>query len=184
MTSASLTNKFLSLFVTLLSPPQQFDYSHFAKALVSKYPEVALPSPKGPTILNSNLNAQVVFRGLGYPTSFAFLGPNDMLVTEKDTGTVMRIVNGTKLQQPLINVNVATYGHRGMLGIAISPRPHSIPLLTTIHGVANSFDSLDQIIFAKGFGAITDLKVNPYDGYLYVLTFNQGTIYRIVPVNK
>jgi glucose/arabinose dehydrogenase len=133
MTSASLTNKFLSLFVTLLSPPQQFDYSHFAKALVSKYPEVALPSPKGPTILNSNLNAQVVFRGLGYPTSFAFLGPNDMLVTEKDTGTVMRIVNGTKLQQPLINVNVATYGHRGMLGIAISPRPHSIPLLTTIH---------------------------------------------------
>ena len=53
-------------------------------------------------------------------------------------------------------------------------------------GVANSSDSLDQIIFGKGFGAITDLKVSPYDGNLYVLTFDQtqGTIYRIVPVNK
>jgi glucose/arabinose dehydrogenase len=53
-------------------------------------------------------------------------------------------------------------------------------------GVANSSDSFDQIIFGKGFGGITDLKVSPYDGYLYVLTFDekQGTIYRIVPVNK
>ena len=53
-------------------------------------------------------------------------------------------------------------------------------------GVANSSDSLNQIIFGKGFGATTDLKVSPYDGYLYVLTFDQtqGTIYRIVPLNK
>ena len=51
----------------------------------------------------------------------AFLGPNDTLVTEKDAGTVRRIVNGTQLQQPLLNVSVATYGHRGMLGIAVAP---------------------------------------------------------------
>ena len=70
-------------------------HSHLAKALSSKYPEVGLPSPKGPTILDPNLKAEVVFRGLEYPTSMAFLGPNDMLVTEKDAGTVRRIVNGT-----------------------------------------------------------------------------------------
>jgi len=53
-------------------------------------------------------------------------------------------------------------------------------------GVANSSDPLNQIIFGKGFGGITDLKVSPYDGYLYVLTFDktQGTIYKVVPVNK
>jgi aldose sugar dehydrogenase len=53
-------------------------------------------------------------------------------------------------------------------------------------GIANSSDPLNQIIFGKGFGGITDLKVSPYDGYLYVLTFDetQGTLYRIVPVNK
>ena len=127
LTSTSITNKFPNFIL-------QHDHSHFAKALVSKYPEVALTSPKGPTILDSNLKAQVIFRGLRYPTSIAFLGPNDMLVTEKDSGTVRRIVNGTELQQPLLNVSVATYGHRGALGIAIA----SHPPLTTAHINPNS----------------------------------------------
>jgi glucose/arabinose dehydrogenase len=107
LTSTSTTNEFPNFIL-------QYDHSHFAKALVSKYPEVGLPSAKGPTILDSNLKAQVVFKGLRYPTSMAFLGPNDILVEEKDVGTVRRIVNGTELQQPLLNVSVATYGHRGM----------------------------------------------------------------------
>ena len=47
------------------------------------------------------------------------MGPNDILVAEKDSGTVRVIVNGAMLQKPLLDVNVATYGHRGMLGIAV-----------------------------------------------------------------
>jgi glucose/arabinose dehydrogenase len=50
-------------------------------------------------------------------------------------------------------------------------------------GIANSSDSLDQIVFARGFGGITDIKFNPYDGYLYILAFD-GTIYKIVAANK
>ncbi len=46
-------------------------------------------------------------------------------------------------------------------------------------------DDLTQIIFGKNFGIITDLKVSPYDGYLYVLSGikvnDEGVIYRIVP---
>src|SRR5919198_5226531 len=117
------------ILIALMLLPLQHDHGNFAKALISKYSEVGLPSPKGPTILDSNLRAQVIFKGLRYPTSIAFLGPNDMLVTEKDSGTVRRIVNGTELQQPLLNVSVATYGHRGMLGIAVAP--HTSP--TTAH---------------------------------------------------
>ena len=30
-------------------------------------------------------------------------------------------------------------------------------------------------------GAITDLQVSPYDGYLYAVSFSRGKIYRIVP---
>jgi hypothetical protein len=52
----------------------QNNYDHLVKALSSKYPDVGLPSPRGPTILDSNLKAEVVFRGLRYPTSMAFLG--------------------------------------------------------------------------------------------------------------
>ena len=42
---------------------------------------------------------------------------------------------------------------------------------------------MDEIIFGKGFGGITDMKIGPDDGYLYILTFDktQGTIYKIVP---
>ena len=49
--------------------------------------------------------------------------------------------------------------------------------------VVNSSDTLDGIIFGREFGGITDIKVGPDDGYLYVLTFDssQGTIFRIVP---
>jgi aldose sugar dehydrogenase len=84
------------------------------------YPESAPPPSKGPVIKYPNLKAEVVFKGLSYPTSMAFLDQDDILVIEKDTGIVRRIVNGTMLQKPLLDVNVATQGHRGMLGIAVS----------------------------------------------------------------
>ena len=42
----------------------------------------------------------------------AFFGPNDILVEEKDTGMVRRIVDRTELPQPLVARKVATYGHR------------------------------------------------------------------------
>jgi glucose/arabinose dehydrogenase len=99
----------------------EYHYNHIAKALDSKYPEAGVPSSKGPIINDPNLKAEIIFRGLRYPTNMAFLGPKDILVTEKDTGTVKRIVNGMILPQPLLDVNVATYGHRGMLGMAVAP---------------------------------------------------------------
>jgi glucose/arabinose dehydrogenase len=49
-----------------------------------------------------------------------------------------------------------------------------------IDKVANSDKELDSVIFAKGFGVITDLKVG-YDGSLYVVVFTEGKIYRIAP---
>jgi aldose sugar dehydrogenase len=46
--------------------------------------------------------------------------------------------------------------------------------------VADKPAELKDIIFAKGFGRITDLQVGP-DGYLYVLS--SGKIFRIIPRN-
>jgi aldose sugar dehydrogenase len=74
----------------------------------------------GQPIINApNLKAELVFQGLHSPTSMAFLGPN-ILVLEKDQGTVQRIANGNMLAQPILSANVATEGERGMLGIAIT----------------------------------------------------------------
>ena len=46
--------------------------------------------------------------------------------------------------------------------------------------VADSDEEASQLIFGSGFGGITDMEVGP-DGYLYVLSFGKGSIYRISP---
>ncbi|HYY49895.1 MAG TPA: hypothetical protein VE643_03420, partial [Nitrososphaeraceae archaeon] len=47
--------------------------------------------------------------------------------------------------------------------------------------IANNAQELDDILFVSGMGAITDLQVSPYDGYLYAVSFSGGKIYRILP---
>ncbi|HSA73285.1 MAG TPA: PQQ-dependent sugar dehydrogenase [Nitrososphaeraceae archaeon] len=44
--------------------------------------------------------------------------------------------------------------------------------------VADNTKELDSLIFGEGFSGITDIKTGP-DGLLYVLSFEDGTIYRI-----
>lgn len=85
-------------------------------AVDSTYSQTAAGQP---IINDPKLKADLVFQGLQNPTSMAFLGPNDILVLEKDQGTVQRIVNGNMLSQPILSANVATEGERGMLGIAV-----------------------------------------------------------------
>jgi len=73
-----------------------------------------------PKLSDPHLKVEEVAGGLDTPTTMAFLGPNDILVLEKDKGTVQRIVNGKMLGQPLLDVNVANSVERCMCGIAIS----------------------------------------------------------------
>jgi glucose/arabinose dehydrogenase len=78
-----------------------------------------------PSIKDSNLQVNIVATGLSKPTSMAFLGPNDILVLEKDTGIVKRVKNGVILPAPLLDLNVATSSERGMLGIDVKRRGSS-----------------------------------------------------------
>lgn len=47
--------------------------------------------------------------------------------------------------------------------------------------VADDKAEVSTIIFGKGFGGITDIKTGPDDGFLYILSYFSGRIYRIVP---
>jgi aldose sugar dehydrogenase len=67
-----------------------------------------------------NLSVQVVYSGLEFPSNMAFLGPDDILVLEKNKGTVHRIVDGKEHPEPLLDVNVATTSEEGMLGITVA----------------------------------------------------------------
>ena len=46
--------------------------------------------------------------------------------------------------------------------------------------VADNEEELSTIIFGSGFGSITDIATGP-DGFLYILSFDDGIIYRIAP---
>ena len=75
---------------------------------------------KVPTIRDPSLAVEEVAQGLELPTSMAFLGKDDILVLEKNKGTVQRIVNAQTVYEPAIDVNVATEVERCMCGIAVS----------------------------------------------------------------
>ena len=75
---------------------------------------------KVPTIRDPSLDVEEVAQGLELPTSMAFLGKDDILVLEKNRGTVQRIVNAQTVHEPVIDVNVATEVERCMCGIAVS----------------------------------------------------------------
>jgi aldose sugar dehydrogenase len=73
-----------------------------------------------PTVKDPDLRIETVATGLTLPTTMAFVSPDDILVLEKNEGTVQRIVNGQMLDEPLLRMNVSSEVERGMLGIAIS----------------------------------------------------------------
>jgi glucose/arabinose dehydrogenase len=115
------------------------------------YPESAAPSPQGPLIKDHTLKVELILKGLTYATDMAFLDPDNILVTEKDTGVVRRILNGVMLQKPLLDVNVATYGHRGMLGIAVSNNNNNF--LCTDKIGTNNYDT-DSVFSPKNVNVI------------------------------
>jgi aldose sugar dehydrogenase len=79
-------------------------------------------SPDGPVINDPNLVVEKVNdKPLNIPTSLAFFGHDDILVTEKETGKVIRVLDGqVKENVPLLDVEVATAMERGLLGLALS----------------------------------------------------------------
>ena len=46
--------------------------------------------------------------------------------------------------------------------------------------VINKNETMDEIIIGTGFGCVTDIERGP-DGFLYVVSLSEGTIYRILP---
>jgi glucose/arabinose dehydrogenase len=77
-------------------------------------------APAGPTMLDPNLTVSTVVSGLTTPSSIAFLGRNDLLVLEKNTGKVLRVTNGV-VQGTVLDLGVNFASERGLLGIALHP---------------------------------------------------------------
>jgi aldose sugar dehydrogenase len=103
------------------SSPSSSPHSAFVFAQSSDEPVLRYSDAIGNPVFNlPGFASEVVAEGLTLPTTMAFLSQNDILVLEKDKGTVMRVGDGVVQPQPLLDVNVATEVERCMCGIAIS----------------------------------------------------------------
>ena len=73
-----------------------------------------------PKLVDPNLATRIAAEGLEQPVAVAFLGANDMFVTEKASGRVRRIKDG--VMSTVLDLAVNSASERGLLGIALDPQ--------------------------------------------------------------
>lgn len=95
-----------------------------------------------PYLSDESLKLEKVYEGLEFPVSMSFLGSDDLIILEKNNGTIQRIVNGVMLSEPLLKINVNSIKERGLLGSEVG---------FDVHGKMNIF-----LYFTEEDEAITD----------------------------
>jgi aldose sugar dehydrogenase len=78
------------------------------------------PAENGPTMVDDRLAVRPVVGGLVTPMTLAFIGRDEMLVLEKNTGRVQHVVNGA-VRATVLDLAVNFGSERGLLGIALHP---------------------------------------------------------------
>jgi aldose sugar dehydrogenase len=88
--------------------------------LMSIDPTTVVWAPKsGPVLHDDMLVLELVVEGLDLPTSMRFLDDGTILVLEKNNGQVRVVSDGKLLEEPAIDIEVATGAEQVLLGIAI-----------------------------------------------------------------
>ncbi len=88
-------------------------------ALMAAGPALQAQAPT-PSVVDPELVVRTVASGFVTPVNLAFIGKNDMLVLEKNTGRVLRVVDGV-VQSTVLDLAVNFASERGLLGIALHP---------------------------------------------------------------
>lgn len=131
----------------------------------------ALPLSNGPEIVDPNLSVRTVIDGLVTPTTMAFLGEADVLVLEKNTGRVLRVVDGA-VESTVLDLAVNFASERGLLGIALHPSFPATPLVYLYWTESTSGDDTNVL-------ASTTLLGNRVDRFAWdgsALTFDANLI--------
>lgn len=107
--------------------------SYSATSFLSSIINVTIPasgqqgSLSLPQVNDRNLRVELVADGLLFPTSMSFLDNNSLLVTQKNNGDLISVINGAIKSQPIISVQVDNASDRGLLGVATMDNKPSSP---------------------------------------------------------
>ncbi|MDX1371434.1 MAG: PQQ-dependent sugar dehydrogenase [Nitrososphaeraceae archaeon] len=100
---------FIVLFLTVITTVYYFVINNNIDYVIAQEP----------TLKDPNLKVETIVEGLSWPTSMAFIDNNNILVLEKEKGTVRLVSNGILQEESVLKVNVNSISERGLLGIAV-----------------------------------------------------------------
>jgi aldose sugar dehydrogenase len=113
------------------------------RAVTTFFVAAALAVPASAQMLddpNLSLSLVVPMGALSLPTQIRFLGANDLLVTEKNTGRVRRVTNGVVSSTNVLDLNVSTLNERGLLGIEFHPSFPGTPFVYIYYSSTTATD--------------------------------------------
>ena len=126
-----------------------------------------IPPPDRPVVLHTSDVARIrvvpVVTGLDHPWGMAFRQNGDILVTERDKGTLRVIRNGQLLERPVPGVPAvyAETQRAGLMDIAVHPDDDSLVYLTYSKAVESDGQSGATVALAQGrldAGALTEVR--------------------------
>ena len=97
-----------------------------------------------PSVIDPSLKVETVFEGIKTPSNMVFLGKDTILVLEKNTGIVDRVVNGSIFSEPLLDVNVSNAFERGLLGVDVAKSDKNITRVFLYFTESKSEDGGDK----------------------------------------
>ena len=96
--------------------------------------------------------------------------------------TDIEFLNSTSLGEAYSNnVFVGDNNNGNLYYFEMNPERNGFILDTVPDLVVDNEEEQSSIVLGSGFGSITDLETGPDDGFLYVLSHDNGIIYRITP---
>jgi aldose sugar dehydrogenase len=123
-----------------------------------------------PSLSDHTLKIESVVTGFAFPTGITFVGNNEILLLEKNTGYVYRIVNGN-VSNSVTHLNVSIEDERGLLGIAIlendkskEDNPFVFLYFTSCSPIktdANNSQNCGNYIYRYEFDTVNNILVNP-----------------------
>jgi aldose sugar dehydrogenase len=72
-----------------------------------------------PTVIDNNLKVERIIQVPFKPTTMAFKDEHDFFILDRNEGKVYRVTDQKLNPVPVLDVNIATDGYRGLIGIAI-----------------------------------------------------------------